>query len=211
MNAQYLVKNHTTLLNKTHTERRKQLIHLHKRGFKNLDSVTVFNEINAIAQLAVQHKDEDLLLETELLKLLYYSRRSHTYEKDFIINQFTRIDQLAKAKEVVWLEIHTQRLLAVYFHNHLREYSLGFEYYTHLEELLKKVTVADFPLKLMYLLNMARAYYPFEENQKVVNILSEEANAVSPLNDSFYGMCISNLTGISYRNLGKIDVSKPSF
>ena len=68
---------YSNLLNKTYAERAPLLIkfYLDTLRDKKLDSIAVFAKIDAISSLAESHSDNDLLLETQLMRIHYFFYR----------------------------------------------------------------------------------------------------------------------------------------
>src|SRR5471030_1936472 len=69
-NAQY-----QNLLHKTFAQRAALLAVFNVEDLRTKDSVTLFNTINRIRKLAIDNHDDDLLLETKLMRAGYFYYR----------------------------------------------------------------------------------------------------------------------------------------
>ncbi|PQJ78696.1 tetratricopeptide repeat protein [Polaribacter porphyrae] len=174
------------------------------------DSTAVFKKINSIKNLAKKAKDDDLLLETELMILHYYVFKDR-FSKDFTVKKIKALADIAKKDKVLWLEIRTLSLLANYLYSEHKEYGLGFEYYEKTAKLLESITIEDFPLKQICLYQIAHVHNEFKEYKKAINYLKRAKDLKSKYNSEYYTPHIYNTLGDSYAQLNQIDSSNHYF
>jgi hypothetical protein len=204
--AQIYIEDISTLVHKTHAERTIQLTPFYNEGIRYLDSSQVFTTINKIRSLSRKSNDYALELETKLMDLHYYSYRDY-FKKEFVVNKITALNQLAKTKKVLWLEIRTHSLLANYLYSFHRDYGLGFEHYERTAQLLENVSGDEFPLKQICLYQLGNAYHTFREYKNAIKFLIKAKSTKSSLNSYYYDMHIHNHLGDSYRNIKSLDSS----
>lgn len=198
------------LVNKTHAERTLQLSKFYDEGIRFADSLTVFKQINFIKKTAENANDHELLLETELMQLHYYVFRKK-FSKDFTIKKIKQIEKIAKQKNILWLQIRIQSLLANYLYHMHQEYGLGFEYFEKTAKLLDSVSIKDFPLKQICLYQIAYVHSQFKEHPKVIEYLIKAKNLISTYNNKYYTPHINNTLADSYAILKKTDSSNYYF
>ena len=202
--------NPINLLNKTHAERTLQLSDFYHEDIRYSDSITVFKKINLIKKIAKNANDIELLLETELIQLHYYVYRKK-FSKDFTVKKIKQLEKIAKQKNILWLQIRIQSLLANYLYNIHQEYGLGFEYYEKTAKLLEDVSIEDFPLKQICMYQIAYVHSQFREHQKAIVYLNKIKHLTSKYNQKYYDPHIYNTLGDSYAQLKKIDSSNYYF
>ena len=66
------------LLHKTYAQRVPLLINFYRDTVGTMDAALVFDKINTIKNLAKNNNDEDLLLETSLMRATYFFYRART-------------------------------------------------------------------------------------------------------------------------------------
>src|SRR5471030_2774862 len=79
-NAQY-----QNLLHKTYAQRAPLLAVFNVEDLRLKDSVTIFSTINHIRKLAIDNRDDDLLLETKLMRAGYFYFRDKKYPAQFTL------------------------------------------------------------------------------------------------------------------------------
>lgn len=211
LTAQNKLPELSKLVSRSHAQRTIELNPFFEKDFRDQDSITVFNQFHAIEELAYKLKDEDLKLEVDWMRLLYYTSRRDYVDKDSIVRKLIQMNDFAKSKNKKWLELKSLNLLADFLFNMHNEYGLGFEYLERVAQLLKGVSTKEFPLKRNYLFHLARAYYYFDEHDKVISLLRKVEKMKSPLDSYFYEMRILAMLGVSYRNIKKLDSSSYYF
>ena len=198
------------LLNRTHAERTLQLSDFYHEDIRYSDSITVFKKINLIKKAAKNANDIELLLETELIQLHYYVYRKK-FSKDFTVKKIKQLEKIANEKNILWLQIRIQSLLANYLYNFHQEYGLGFEYYEKTAKLLENISIEDFPLKQICMFQIAYVHSQFKEHQKAITYLNKIKNLTSKYNQKYYNPHIYNTLGDSYAQLKRIDSSNYYF
>jgi DNA-binding CsgD family transcriptional regulator/cbb3-type cytochrome oxidase subunit 3 len=207
LNAQdNYIQKYEYLVSKTHAERTLLLSEFYDQDIRNLDSITIFENINAIKGFAKKANDDELILEMELLQLHYYTFRKK-FSKNFTVDKIKALYEIAKGKNILWLEIRTQSLLANYLYHYHQEYGLGFEYYKKTAKLLENISIEDFPLKQICLIQIAYVHSEFREYEKTINYLKKAKKLESKYNSAYYSPHINNTLADSYAQLKQIDSS----
>ncbi len=202
--AQDYINDISTLVNKTHSERTIILTPFYERGIRYLDSVTVFSKIKEIEILAKNNNDEALLFEIELMRVHYYYYRDY-FKKEFVVKKIKELDKKAKTKNILWLEVRTQNLLANYLYKMHKEYGLGFEHFERSTQLLENLTVEEFPLKPFFLHQIASVHYTFKEYENTIHFLKKAIKAKSKYENYYYEINTYNTLGLSYQQLKILD------
>jgi hypothetical protein len=103
LNAQdNYIQKYEYLVSKTHAERTLLLSEFYDQDIRNLDSITIFENINAIKGFAKKANDDELILEMELLQLHYYTFRKKFFKK-FTVDKIKALYEIAKGKNILWL------------------------------------------------------------------------------------------------------------
>ncbi|MGK0414698.1 MAG: hypothetical protein ACJA1B_002926, partial [Polaribacter sp.] len=192
LNAQdNYIQRYDYLVSKTHAERTLLLSEFYDHDIRDLDSITIFENINSIKGFAKRANDDQLILEMELMQLHYYIFRKK-FSKNFTVDKIKALYEIAKRKNILWLEIRTQSLLANYLYNYHQEYGLGFEYYKKTAKLLENISIEDFPLKQICLFQIAYVHSEFREYEKTINYLKKAKKLESKYNSAYYSPHINN-------------------
>lgn len=161
-NAQY-----SELLHKTYGQRTPPLVNLYQNVIRYADSTTVFSTISKIEKLALSQKDEDLLLETQLMRAHYYYYRNN-YSEEKVLTILKELSETGQKKGKVWLQAMAENLTALYYFYTLKKYELGFEHHLKVYQLIKDLPASEFPNKQQVLRQIAEQHYIFEDYQESI-------------------------------------------
>ncbi len=206
----YSLKNIESLVNTNHTERTIQLKEFYEIGLRFLDSTEIFTTIKKVESLSKKNSDNELFLETKLMRVHYYAYRNK-FKEDFVINKILELDKIAKSDNILWLEIRTQSLLANYIYNSVHNYGLGFEHFVRTAQLLENVTGEEYPLKQICLYQLARVFEEFKEYKNAIQFLQKAKDTKSKYNSYYYEMHIFNSLGDAHRKINNLDSSNYYF
>lgn len=201
--AQY---NH--LLHKSYGERAPLLVPFYHREVLDRDSVTLFGEIKKIEQLARKNSDEELLLETKLMRAHYFYSRNRFPQK-IVLGMLEDLKTDGLRKNKLWLEAMAENMLALYHFYELKNYELAFEHHLRVYELIKDISPGEFPYKQDCLDQLAYEYYVFEDYQRAIFFGKEALKADPPkkmnLRSSPLRLGILNTIGSCYHRRNMID------
>jgi hypothetical protein len=208
----HLMAQYDYLLYKTHGQRYPHLYLIYTRKIDNPDSVIAFSEINAIAKMAIQKGDDDLLLETKAMKVAYYQyqnayRHSHP---ELVRNRTNALLQEAKQKDATWLEARMENELSAYYYT-VKQYENAFEHAHRMYVILSKESFDECPEKKSYLCDFANNLYLFRDYRLALQYLTEASkDSLQKPWDAYFIQC-PNTMGLCYRALGKLDSSTYHF
>jgi tetratricopeptide (TPR) repeat protein len=178
----------------------------------NSDSTEIFKEIDAIAAVAEENNDEDLLLETYLLRVNYYHYRSFylQFPHELTTQKLVELGEVARKKNKPWLEARVEGILAVHYAN-IKQYEKEFEHFHRMYEIIKDMLPGEFPEKQNNLYYFANSLYFFRDYKNAIIYLKEglEDTAHTPWNR--YTTHSYNLLGLCYRKLNMLDSSSYYF
>jgi hypothetical protein len=196
------------LLHKTHAQRVIPMIPLYDKAWYTPDSVALFSAIDSIKTMAVKAKDDDLLLETALLKANYFHSSKHTKPRQMLV-MLDSLTQLAIEKRSVWLQALTENLKAVYNFYYLKNYEAGFQHHEIVYGLIKDLSPEEFPYKKDCLVQMGSEHFEFKDFRKAIFYFRQSLNAVSSFQRKPHPTTFSSLNtlGLCYQELGVFDSS----
>jgi len=194
------------LLFKTYAQRAPLLLNFYHGTVSNADSVTIFQRIDSITQLARDNKDEDLLLETALMRAHYYYYRDTVFSRELILAKLDNLKQLAIDKKALWLEIMAENMMALYNYNNLH-YQQAFVHHQRVYHLIRDVDPEDFPQKQNCLLQMGMEYYHFNDFPESIFYIRQALYAEPKSRMSLFRPRLSllNTIGLAYQKMGNLD------
>lgn len=193
------------LLFKPYAVRVQKLMNFyHDRLIQN-DSAGIFSEIAQIRKVALQNKDEDLLLETDLMHAHYFYYRDEVYPFERITRILDSLCEKGRKHKKIWLEAMAENLLALVSFRQ-GYYEKGFIHHHRVYELLKDVSPAIFPHKQNCLLQMSNEHYRFKDYPEAIFFMKEALQAEPPwVMDPRVPLDAMNTIGLAYQQMGKLD------
>jgi hypothetical protein len=152
------------LVHKTHVQRAKPLSSFYESLWTG-DSARHFRRINNIKKLAIDNKDDDLLMEAELLRVYYFFYRKE-FPPALVLSMMDSLMNEGIKRNKIWLVVRTEYLMAYYDMFIISQYELGFEHFHKMYNILEKFTADEFPYKELFLYSMAHAYYNFSNSER---------------------------------------------
>jgi len=202
------------LLNKTYAERRTYLrdFYISEILAPDRDLAKLQKKVDAIRQIALEHDDEDLVLEAGLMQLHINKNKSKDRKNIArVVAQVDSLHQIAEDKNIVWLMARLES-----FGHHLcfadqYNYELAFNYFEQLNQTLDKINQAEFPEKQVCYLQMGWAYYFFHDYDNALKrwkrgLLETPSNKL----DQFI-IELNNNIGVCFQKLNSIDSSEKYF
>jgi len=202
---QFVEVDFTQLVNKTHTERTVALFDYYGLNVKNLDSTTIFIDIETVRQLAHTNKDDDFLLEADLMELYYYYYRSEQGIEGFV-KKARHLIRKAEKKKARWLHARTESILGEYFRAS-EFYELAFLHLTNAAVLLEEQPSEIYPIKQIVYLQLTNLHIAFREYEQTIRLYKLAVAAISIHDRYYYVMHMLNGLGFYYRQLNMLDSS----
>lgn len=156
--------------------------------------------------MATEAGDNDLLLETEMLRAGYFYNSKHMPTTQ-ILALFDSLHNLAAKKEVFWLEVLSLNALAVYNFYVLQHYETGLEYHERVYGLIKNLSPEKFPYKQICLGHMGDEHYYFKDYRKAVFFFRQSLQSIVSYDHYNHPALFSthNTLGLCYQELGMYD------
>nr|WP_295923226.1 hypothetical protein [uncultured Dyadobacter sp.] len=198
------------LLHKTYPQRYQDLSKIYIRLIDDGDSASVFREIASMKSRAKSHQDNELELESDLLKAYYLTIR-HKNQTTRIASMLNDLVARATQQHNKQLIARSLKVLGDYYWTDGRNYELAFETYIQMEGILNEVSTDEFPDKSYALAAIAHPYYNFSEYNKALPLLRQILNL--KFNPDMHAGHNSALvtTAVIYRKLGNLDSSDHYF
>jgi tetratricopeptide (TPR) repeat protein len=174
------------------------------------DSNYLFQKIDSLATAAKSAADEDLLAETQLMRIHYYFYRDY-YPRNFVLLSLDTLRQTAKKSGREWLLARVESLAALTCSEKGYNYELAFVYFRQMDEVVSKLSIKDFPEKQICYYQMGYAYFEFSELENAIRYFSaglKESPEYSPFK---FNIQIHNSLGLCYQKLSKFDSSDYHF
>lgn len=198
------------LLHKTYSQRCKDLGKIYTRLIDNRDSTSVFREIASMKDWAKARHDNDLELESDLLKAYYLTiwHRSQTPRIAAMLNELVTKSAEQHNKQ---LNARSLKVLGDYYWSDGRNYELAFETFIQMESILNESSTDELPDKSYALSNIAHAYYNFSDYKKALSLFGQVLTL--KFNPDMYAGHNSALvtTAVIYRKLANLDSSDHYF
>lgn len=198
------------LLHKTYQQRYQDLARIYLRIIGNGDSTSAFEEIASMKKFAITHRDNDLELESELMKA-YYLTVWHKAQDKRIVAMLQNLAARAEARHDVQISARTHKVLGDYYWDDRRNYELAFQTFIKEENFLNQLTTDELPDKAYALITIAHAYYNFSDYKKALSLLQQIL--VLKFNPDMYAGHNSALNSIAviHRLQGDLDSSDHYF
>jgi DNA-binding CsgD family transcriptional regulator len=199
------------LLHKTYAQRVFLLNKFYVEDLAVEDSATLFSRINNIRKLAIDNNDDDLLLETRLLRAHYFYYRK--FPASVVLPMLDSLRLEGKEKGKLWLQAMAENTMALCNFFYHQNYELGFEHHRRVYDLIKNISPADFPHKQHCLAQMAGEYYFFNDFRETI-FYDLQALQVSPahlIDRDPSELGILNTLGLCYQNLNMTDSAQYYF
>jgi tetratricopeptide (TPR) repeat protein len=198
------------LLHRTYPQRFRDLDKIYIRLIGNSDSTEVFSEISSLKDFAISHHDNDLELESDLMKA-YYLTIWHKAQTDRIALMLNDLAARSAQQRNIQISARAHKVLGDYYWADDRNYELAFETYIRQENILNKVTSDELPDKAYHLINIANAYHSFSDYKKALVLFGQIVTL--KFNPDLYAGHNSALysIGFIYRQQGNLDSSDHYF
>ncbi len=167
------------------------------------DSVTFFQELKKLAKTAEKARDEQLVLETHLLKGQYYmfgKQTNHRAFEKYMLGLLETADQ----KQIPHLQIRIRQKLGYYYFAVKHKYGQAFTHYLNSYQLMKDLSVNELPNKQEMVGDIGAAYYQFGDNANARKFLTE-AWTIAPSYKKRLPINLTNTLGLIYREEKKYD------
>jgi DNA-directed RNA polymerase specialized sigma24 family protein len=153
-----------SLLHKSFAERYVALdTSFYNKKIMQLDSAAMFAALKKMAVFAKANHDEELLLETCLMKNLYDMVGPQQNHRRGEVRML-ELREIADNKKILHLQIRTREKLGYYYFHIAHNYGPAFENYLRAFELVKNVPTEDYPEKQELIANIGSAYFNFGDN-----------------------------------------------
>lgn len=199
----------TQLINKSHTERTLALFDYYEQFVRYQDSISVFEDVELIRQLAKDHNDPDLAFEADLIELHYYNYRS-----DERLSELTEkaLDLILKAREAgaIWMEARCESLIGTRLYSR-GQYESGLIHIRNSVSLQMDKDPVEYPIKSICLVQLGHVHYDFREYEEAVRRYRQAVESMAEGHRHYYRMFALNMMGITYRKLGQLDSSNQWF
>ena len=190
---------HNFLLNKTYAERSVFLDSAYYSGkILRQDSLTLFPEIENLARLALANSDQELFLETRLIRYTYYMVGRQP-DHPLAEKKLLALRGIADEKKIKQLQIRTRDKLAHYYYHIAHKHGPSFENYLAYYQLLKEMPDAALPEKQELVANIGSAYFNFGDNRNARKYYAE-AQALPPSYKKRFPINLQNTLGLIYRS-----------
>lgn len=194
------------LVGKTYTERLSTIRQLYTNVIENkLPEVQFADTLAGMRHLAKSEKDKELLLEADLLEAIYEHRHGSGS-----LDKLYEVMETADRQEVDQIYCRALWTLGQHYWNHER-YEEGFRVYILLDNRLADMSVDTFPDKAVYMDDIGKAYYAFDDLAKAAPYF--EYVATLPVRDYYLNRWRQsvNTLGLLYQKLGQLDRSDTYF
>ena len=192
------------LLNKTYAQRYVSLDTIFTSSYYlGQDSVFYFRELQKLEMLARQAGDEELQLETELLRGEYYMFGQQNNHRLFL-SRMNNLKGLADQMGILHLQIRTRQKLAYYYFSVKHNYGPGLDNYLSSYQLLKDLPVEELPNKQELIGNIGAAFYQFGDYANARKYLAE-AWRTPPSYKKRLPINLTNTLGLIYREHHQYD------
>src|SRR5688572_24340441 len=188
-----------TLLHKSFAERYHIIDSVYYLGkVMRLDSAAMFAELDKLAKVARQNNDEELYLESQLIKHVYDMvglQQNHRRAETKLLD----LKALADEKKILHLQIRTREKLAYFYYYIAHKHGAAFDNYLSYYQLLKNVAVKDFPDKQELIAHIGSAYFNFGDNANARKYF-DAALKVPPSRKIRVSINLQNTLGLIYRS-----------
>ncbi|MBK0403313.1 hypothetical protein I5M27_09970 [Adhaeribacter sp. BT258] len=192
------------LLHKTYAQRYLALEKtFYNSKYLGRDSVYLFGELEKVQEAALQADDEELQLETQMLRCEYYLFGKQINHRLFEV-QMLALRALADQKGIGHLQVRTRQKLGYFYFSAKHKYGPGFENYLQSYQFMKKVPEKELPDKQEMIANIGSAYYKFGDNMNARKFLTEAFQA-APSYKKRLPIHLTNTLGLIYREEHKFD------
>lgn len=171
------------------------------------DSILSFSRIDSIRQLAIDHDDEDLLLEAGLLRMHYFYYNSAWFSPSLIQHLLDSLKNEGIKRKKIWLEASVENMQALYNFQSLKRYDLAFEHHQRVYELIRDISPKEYPDKQNVLNQIATEYYRFNDFRESIFYNQEalKADAETPEAFRYQTLSSGNMIGLCYQQLNMLD------
>jgi DNA-binding CsgD family transcriptional regulator len=197
------------LLNKAHTQRYEEINKLYAYCVGLSDTTKALKVISALKQYGVANGARDLEMESNLLRLYFYTTRK-SGQKAFISDMINDLEfQIQK-----WdYRIFKARFFSITGNYHWKEtdYERAFEYFLKVFEIQKNLDFKDFPDKPNNLYRLGECYYFFHDYNRTIFFLGELLRMKPEQIGDYLTKQSINTIDLCYQHLDNLDSSDAYF
>jgi tetratricopeptide (TPR) repeat protein/large-conductance mechanosensitive channel len=189
------------LLDKNYGERQEFLVrNYYNNEVLRKDSVAYFKEVERVKELGKTHKDNELILESQYMKLNFLSSKRYRNYLPEINELIYQADRL-KIKQ---LQVRARQALGFHYYYELNDYGKAIFHFLKSYEYLESLKEEEFPEKQEALLNIANICYNVGFETKALFYL-EEAEKFNYAYSEGLKFNVQNTKALIYSKLGNID------
>lgn len=177
---------------------------------KQASTTAALQKIDALSAAARQANDEDLLLETVLMRAHANYHHGLLPAKP-VIGQLDSLESIAEETKRYWLIARIESLQAFLFFDKGYNYELAFLQYQRLDNVLHTLTVADFPEKQACYYQISDAYYYFADYGNAIKYGKEALKFTPAAPYCRYVVQTCNNLGLSFQKSRQFDSANHYF
>jgi tetratricopeptide (TPR) repeat protein len=167
------------------------------------DSIRFFARAEEIRQLGKETGDRDLELEADLLELNYLMRSNTIKDRTPCTDIITKLLNTAINEKNTILLARTHNMAAAWYWE--KNYEKSFEHHHAEYELIKDMSVDEYPCKQKSLYELGNSYWFFRDYTNAMRYMKEAANTDIFSNNLYFTLQATNTLGLCYQHLGNLD------
>jgi len=182
------------LANKSYANRQKAFINDFYYNDIFNDSITFFKEVNKLKKVALKYKDNELLLETELMFFNFLSSKKYPYYKEGMKKLIERVDKTG----IKHLQARTRQALGLHYYYEEMAYAKALSWLNESMDFLDQLDVKELPDKQELVFNIASVHFNIGYNETSLQYLK----IAEKLSNTYYDGLILNIIntkGLIYR------------
>ena len=173
------------------------------------DSIMIFKKVDSIRQLAIEHDDDDLLLETALMRMHYFYYNDGRFPPSVIQPMLDSLKKVGIKRKKIWLEASVENMEALYCFYFLKRYDLAFEHHLRVYDLIRDISPKEYPDKQNVMNQIAMEYYQFSDFRESIfynqEALKAEDETPTEFKYHYVVLDIMNTIGLCYQQLNMLD------
>ena len=190
------------LANKTFAERYFYLDLIYVKFMPVEDSIRFFARAEEIRQLGKQTNDRDLELEADLLELNFITQNTFNNSKQ-CVNGLNRLFAIAEKENNTILLARLHNLAADFYWR--TNYEKAFEHYHAEYEIIKDMSVDEYPAKQKSIYELGNSYWFFRDYENAMGYMTEAAGTDIFSDNLYYTLQSTNTVGLCHQQLGNLD------
>lgn len=204
--------NANTLLHKSYAQRAPLLFDFYVNVLreKQQDTARIFEYVDNLSALAKQNNDEDLLAETDFMRVHTGFYRSDIAKRDLLLSLET-LRKKGIQDNRLWLLARIESLAALTCFADAYNYELGFIHFKKMDDIIRPLPISVFPDKQICYYQMGYAYYEFAEWENAIKYFKEGLREQPPHPLFYFFTQINNMLGLCYQKVQQYDSSNYYF